>query len=89
MRIWLKAWTSMAHGDRLYPCDGELRATGVLSDEDFAARQPAQLIVGGERCGLFAARHNGAKVIFDDPAAFANANTPGELAALQINPRPP
>jgi molybdopterin-guanine dinucleotide biosynthesis protein A len=47
-------------------------------------------IAGGERkTGLFAARHHGAKVVFDDPAAFANANTPSELAALQINPRPP
>jgi molybdenum cofactor guanylyltransferase len=47
-------------------------------------------VAGGERkTGLFAARHHGAKVKFDDAAAFANANTPSELAALQINPRPP
>lgn len=47
-------------------------------------------IASGERkTGLFAARHRGARVVFDDPAAFANANTPSELATLQINPRSP
>ncbi len=47
-------------------------------------------IESGERkTGLFAARNHGAKVIFDDAAAFANANTLGELAELQINPRQP
>jgi len=47
-------------------------------------------IASGERkTGLFAARNNGAKVMFDDAAAFANANTLGELAELQINPRQP
>ncbi len=43
---------------------------------------------GERKTGLFAARHHGAKVIFDASAAFANANTLTELAELQINPRP-
>ena len=47
-------------------------------------------IESGERkTGLFAAQNRGAKVIFDDAAAFANANTLRELAELQINPRLP
>jgi molybdenum cofactor guanylyltransferase len=47
-------------------------------------------IESGERkTGLFAAQNHGAKVIFDDAAAFANANTLSELAELQINPRRP
>ena len=46
-------------------------------------------IESGERkTGLFAAQHYSVKVVFDDAAAFANANTLGELAELQINPRP-
>ncbi len=43
---------------------------------------------GERKTGLFAAQHRSAKVVFNDPAAFANANTLGELAELQINPRP-
>jgi molybdenum cofactor guanylyltransferase len=71
--------------------DGELRAQPVFCLMKTSLRGSLRsFIAGGERkTGLFAARHNGAKVIFDDPAAFANANTPGELAALQISPRPP
>jgi len=71
--------------------DGELLAQPVFCLMKTSLRGSLRsFIAGGERkTGLFAARHNGAKVIFDDPAAFANANTPGELAALQINPRPP
>jgi molybdopterin-guanine dinucleotide biosynthesis protein A len=47
-------------------------------------------ISSGERkTGLFAAQHHSAKVEFEDPAAFANANTLSELAELQINPRTP
>jgi molybdopterin-guanine dinucleotide biosynthesis protein A len=45
-------------------------------------------IESGERkTGLFAAQHHSAKVVFNDPAEFANANTLSELAELQINPR--
>jgi len=71
--------------------DGELRAQPVFCLMKTSLRGSLRsFIAGGERkTGLFAARHNGAKVIFDHPAAFANANTPGELAALQISPRPP
>ena len=71
--------------------DGELRAQPVFCLMKTSLRDSLRaFIVGGERkTGLFAARHHGAKVIFDDPSAFANANTPGELAALQITPRPP
>jgi molybdenum cofactor guanylyltransferase len=42
---------------------------------------------GERKTGLFAAQHHSTRVIFHDPAAFANANTPGELAELQISPR--
>jgi molybdopterin-guanine dinucleotide biosynthesis protein A len=71
--------------------DGELRAQPVFCLMKITLRDSLRrFISSGERkTGLFAARHRGAKVIFDDPAAFANANTPGELAALQINPRRP
>jgi len=71
--------------------DGELRAQPVFCLMKTSLRDSLRsFIAGGERkTGLFSARHQGAKVIFEDPAAFANANTPGELAALQINPRPP
>ena len=71
--------------------DGELRAQPVFCLMKTSLRDSLRsFIVGGERkTGLFAARHHGARVIFEDPTAFANANTPGELAALQINPRPP
>ena len=78
-------------------------ATAYTREDDALRAQPVfclmktslrgslrEFIVGGERkTGLFAARHRGAKVIFEDAAAFANANTQSELAALQINPRPP
>ena len=48
-----------------------------------------EFIDSGERkTGLFAARHRGARIVFDDAAAFANANTLSELATLQISPRP-
>jgi molybdopterin-guanine dinucleotide biosynthesis protein A len=43
---------------------------------------------GERKTGLFAAQHRSTRVIFRDPAAFANANTLDELAELQINPRP-
>jgi molybdopterin-guanine dinucleotide biosynthesis protein A len=71
--------------------DGELRAQPVFCLMKTSLRGSLRsFIAGGERkTGLFSARHNGAKVIFDEFAAFANANTPSELAALQIKPRPP
>jgi molybdenum cofactor guanylyltransferase len=44
----------------------------------------SEFIAKGERkTGLFAAQHHSAKVVFDDPKAFANANTLEELASLQ------
>jgi molybdenum cofactor guanylyltransferase len=69
--------------------DGGLRAQPVfclmrasLRDSLFA------FVESGERkTGLFAAKHHSAKVVFDDAAAFANANTLEELAKLQ-NPAP-
>ena len=71
--------------------DGELRAQPVFClMKRSLCESLRSFITGGERkTGLFAARHHGAKVIFEDAAAFANANTPKELAALQISPRPP
>jgi molybdenum cofactor guanylyltransferase len=43
---------------------------------------------GERKTGLFAAQHRGKRVVFQDPAAFANANTLDELAELQIKSRP-
>jgi len=70
--------------------DGELRAQPVFCLMKASLRDSLrEFIDSGERkTGLFAARHRGARVVFDDAAAFANANTLGELATLQINPRP-
>jgi molybdopterin-guanine dinucleotide biosynthesis protein A len=70
--------------------DGDLRAQPVFCLIKTSLRESLrQFIESGERkTGLFAARHRGARVEFDDTAAFANANTLGELATLQINPRP-
>src|ERR1700688_1620093 len=69
--------------------DGRQRAQPVfclmrasLRDSLFA------FVESGERkTGLFAAEHHSAKVVFNDPEAFANANTLEELAKLQ-NPAP-
>jgi molybdenum cofactor guanylyltransferase len=71
--------------------DGELRAQPVFCLMKTSLRGSLSAFVsGGERkTGLFAARHQGAKVEFNDAAAFANANTLSELAQLQLNPRPP
>lgn len=70
---------------------GELRAQPVFCLLKTSLRDRLrQFIESGERkTGLFAARHSGARVVFDDPAAFANANTVSELADLQVSPRPP
>ena len=69
---------------------GELRAQPVFCLMKASLRDSLrEFINSGERkTGLFAARHGGARVVFDDAAAFANANTLAELATLQINPRP-
>jgi molybdopterin-guanine dinucleotide biosynthesis protein A len=42
---------------------------------------------GERKTGLFAAQHHSTRVLFHDPAAFANANTLDELADLQIDPK--
>ena len=70
--------------------DGELRAQPVFCLMKASLRDSLrEFIDSGERkTGLFAARQGGARVVFDDAAAFANANTLAELATLQINPRP-
>ena len=70
---------------------GELRAQPVFCLMRIALRNNLRAFIesGERKSGLFAARHRGTKVVFDDAAAFANANTLGELAELQINPRLP
>jgi molybdopterin-guanine dinucleotide biosynthesis protein A len=70
--------------------DGELRAQPVFCLMKTSLRQSLQAFIdrGERKTGLFAANHHSAKIVFDDPAAFANANTLSELAQLQIN-RPP
>ena len=70
---------------------GELRAQPVFCLMRIALRNKLRAFIesGERKSGLFAARHRGTKVVFDDAAAFANANTLGELAELQINPRLP
>ena len=70
---------------------GELRAQPVFCLMRIALRDRLRAFIesGERKTGLFAARHHGAKVEFHDAAAFANANTLGELAELQINPRLP
>ena len=70
---------------------GELRAQPVFCLMRIALRNNLRAFIesGERKTGLFAARHRGTKVVFDDAAAFANANTLGELAELQINPRLP
>lgn len=70
---------------------GELRAQPVFCLMKTALRDSLRAFIesGERKTGLFAAQNNAAKVIFDDAAAFANANTLPELAELQINPRRP
>ena len=70
---------------------GELRAQPVFCLMRIALRNKLRAFIesGERKTGLFAAQHRGTKVVFDDAAAFANANTLGELAELQINPRLP
>jgi molybdopterin-guanine dinucleotide biosynthesis protein A len=70
---------------------GELRAQPVFCLIRIELRDSLRAFIesGERKTGLFAARHRGTKVVFDDAAAFANANTLDELAELQINPRLP
>jgi molybdopterin-guanine dinucleotide biosynthesis protein A len=70
---------------------GQLRAQPVFCLMKVALRDSLRAFInaGERKTGLFATQHHGVKVIFDDAAAFANANTPSELAELQINPRLP
>jgi molybdenum cofactor guanylyltransferase len=70
---------------------GELRAQPVFCLMKTTLRDSLRAFIesGERKTGLFAAQHHGAKVIFDDAAAFANANTLSELAELQLNPRLP
>ena len=74
------AYTQEAEGLRAQPVFCLMKAS--LRDSLNA------FIRSGERkTGLFAAQHHSTRVVFHDPAAFANANTLGELADLQINPK--
>jgi molybdopterin-guanine dinucleotide biosynthesis protein A len=68
---------------------GEPRAQPVFCLIKAVLRDSLRAFIdsGERKTGLFAARVHGAKVRFDDAAAFANANTLPELAELQINPR--
>jgi molybdopterin-guanine dinucleotide biosynthesis protein A len=70
---------------------GEPRAQPVFCLMKAALRERLRAFIesGERKTGLFAAQNRGAKVFFDDAAAFANANTLSELAELQINPRRP
>jgi len=70
---------------------GELRAQPVFCLMRIALRDRLRAFIesGERKTGLFAAQNQGAKVVFDDAAAFANANTLSELAELQFNPRLP
>jgi molybdopterin-guanine dinucleotide biosynthesis protein A len=69
--------------------DGSQRAQPVFCLMRASLRDSlSEFVAKGERkTGLFAAQHHSAKVVFNDAAAFANANTLEELAKLQ-NPAP-
>jgi molybdopterin-guanine dinucleotide biosynthesis protein A len=70
--------------------DGELRAQPVFCLLKTSLRGSLRAFIdsGERKTGLFAAKHHSAKVVFNDAAAFANANTLSELAQLQVNPPP-
>jgi molybdenum cofactor guanylyltransferase len=74
------AYTQESEGPRAQPVFCLMKAT-------LRAGLKAFIDSGERKTGLFAARHGGTRVVFHDPAAFANANTLDELAVLQINPR--
>jgi molybdopterin-guanine dinucleotide biosynthesis protein A len=65
--------------------DGRQRAQPVFCLMRASLRDSLSAFVesGERKTGLFAAKHHSAKVVFDDAAAFANANTLEELAKLQ------
>jgi molybdopterin-guanine dinucleotide biosynthesis protein A len=67
---------------------GELRAQPVfcLMKTSLRASLNAFVAAGERKTGLFAAKHQSAKVEFNDAAAFANANTLSELKQLQLSP---
>jgi molybdenum cofactor guanylyltransferase len=69
--------------------DGRPRAQPVFCLLRASLRDSLSAFVesGERKTGLFAAEHHSAKVVFNDAAAFANANTLEELAKLQ-NPAP-
>lgn len=69
--------------------DGRQRAQPVFCLMRASLRESLSAFVesGERKTGLFAANHHSAKVVFNDAAAFANANTLEELAKLQ-NPAP-
>jgi len=69
--------------------DGRPRAQPVFCLMRASLRDSLSAFVesGERKTGLFAAEHHSAKVVFNDAAAFANANTLEELAKLQ-NPAP-
>jgi molybdopterin-guanine dinucleotide biosynthesis protein A len=66
-----------------------LRAQPVFCLMKAALRDSLNAFIrsGERKTGLFAAQHHSTRVVFHDPAAFANANTLDELADLQINPK--
>jgi molybdopterin-guanine dinucleotide biosynthesis protein A len=70
--------------------DGKLRAQPVFCLMKTSLRGSLRAFIdsGERKTGLFAANHHSAKVVFNDAAAFANANTLSELAQLQFNPPP-
>src|ERR1700679_4023639 len=65
--------------------DGRPRAQPVFCVMRASLRDSlSEFVAKGEsKTGVFAAQHHSAKVVFDDPKAFANANTLEELADLQ------
>lgn len=70
--------------------DGKLRAQPVFCLMKTSLRDGLKAFIdsGERKTGLFAANHHSERVIFDDAAAFANANTLSELEHLQVNPPP-
>jgi molybdopterin-guanine dinucleotide biosynthesis protein A len=65
--------------------DGVPRSQPVFSLMNTRVRASALAYVrsGGSNVGAWAAGRRCAPVVFEDPAAFFNANTPAELARLQ------
>jgi molybdenum cofactor guanylyltransferase len=74
------AHTEEAEGLRAQPVFCLMKASLRDSLDAFIRR-------GERKTGLFGAQRRSTRVVFHDPAAFANANTLDELADLQITPR--